>query len=55
MQLEHVKEKEIDSTENDDVIHEPQLDGNYNYFVPTSSPVLRPPARLQSKRAHICT
>jgi hypothetical protein len=37
--VEHVEEKENDTTENDDVDHEHQFDVNDNYFVPPSPPI----------------
>jgi hypothetical protein len=39
VQVEHVGEKENDTTENNDVDHEPEFDDTGNHFVPPSPPV----------------
>jgi hypothetical protein len=36
MQVEHVDEKENDTTENDNVDHEPRFDDTDNQFIPPS-------------------
>jgi hypothetical protein len=36
-----VEEKDYETSENDDIVHEPQFEDNNNHFVPLSPPVLQ--------------
>jgi hypothetical protein len=36
-----VEEKDSKTSENDDIVHEPQFEDNNNHFVPLSPPVLQ--------------